>query len=277
VNLAAYLARIGHSGPVAATRETLSALVWRHTMAIPFENIDAFLGRRVSLDPAAVAAKLVQQRRGGWCFEQNLLLGEALRALGFDVTDLAARVLLGRDVDAITPRSHRVLLVKVEGRAWLADVGFGAQLTPTDVLDFALETAQPTPHGAYRLVRAGSERRLEAEVPGQWLALFRFDLQPQHPIDFEAANFQLVHDPASHFTQRLGVSLVTPQGRHGLRGRELTFIDRSGNTTRRELETPQVIAALGEVFGLELDAPTRAAIAAKLDAQAQDGAAGRQR
>jgi N-hydroxyarylamine O-acetyltransferase len=235
--------------------------------------VDAYLGRRVSLDPVAVADKLVRRRRGGWCFEQNLLLGDALRALGFRVTDLAARVLLGRAVDDITPRSHRVLMVEVDGRQWLADVGFGAQLTPTDALDFALESPQPTPHGAYRLLRVGEERRLEAEIPGQWLPLFRFDLHPQQPVDFEASNFQLVHDPASHFTQRLGVSLVTPQGRHGLRGRELCFIDRSGNTTRRELDTLQVIAALQEVFALVLDAATLAAIAAKLDAQGQSGSA----
>jgi N-hydroxyarylamine O-acetyltransferase len=273
VDLAAYFARTGHSGSRAPTRATLAALVYRHTLSIPFENIDAYLGRRVSLKPQAVFDKLVRRRRGGWCFEQNLLLGEVLRALGFDVTDLAARVLLGRDVNDITPRSHRVLMVRLEGRSWLADVGFGAQLTPTDVLDFALESAQPTPHGAYRLLDIGGERRLEAEVAGQWLPLFRFDLQPQRPIDFEAANFQLVHDPASHFTQRLGVSLVTPEGRHGLRGRELTFIDRSGHTTRRELDTPRVIAALDEVFGLELDAGTLAAIAARLDAPAQSGSA----
>lgn len=274
MDLAAYFARIGHAGPTEATRAVLTTLVYRHTQSIPFENVDAFLGRRVSLEPDAVFDKLVRRRRGGWCFEQNLLLGEVLRALGFEVTDLAARVLLGRDVHDITPRSHRVLMVNVEGRSWLADVGFGAQLTPTDVLDFARESPQPTPHGAYRLLHVGGERRLEAEVPGQWLPLFRFDLHPQRPIDFEAANFQLVHDPASHFTQRLGVSLVTPDGRHGLRGRELTFIDRSGNTTRRQLETPQVIAALGEVFGLELDAATRAALAAKLDAPARSGSAG---
>jgi N-hydroxyarylamine O-acetyltransferase len=275
LDLAAYFARIGYTGATAPTRATLGSIVYRHTLSIPFENVDAFLGRRVSLEPAAVFDKLVHRRRGGWCFEHNLLLGEALRALGFDVTDLAARVLLGRAVDDITPRSHRVLMVKVAGRSWLADVGFGAQLTPTDVLDFALDTPQPTPHGAYRLVHAGGgERRLEAEVPGQWLPLFRFDLHPQCPIDFEAANFQLVHDPASNFTQRLGVSLVTPEGRHGLRGRELSFIDRDGRVVRREVETPRLVEALGEVFGLGLDAATLAAIAAKIEGMPQVAPAG---
>jgi N-hydroxyarylamine O-acetyltransferase len=275
VDLAAYFARIGYTGDTAPTRATLGSIVYRHTLSIPFENVDAFLGRRVSLEPAAVFDKLVHQRRGGWCFEHNLLLGEALRALGFEVTDLAARVLLGRAVDDITPRSHRVLMVDVAGRSWLADVGFGAQLTPTDVLDFGLDTPQPTPHGEYRLVHAGGgERRLEAGASGQWLPMFRFDLHPQRPIDFEASNFQLVHDPASHFTQRLGVSLVTPEGRHGLRGRELVFIDHDDHVARRELETPQLVDALREVFGLELDAGTLAAIAAKIDGMPQGGSAG---
>jgi N-hydroxyarylamine O-acetyltransferase len=272
MNLEAYFARIGYAGPRTVTRETLAAIVYRHTLSIPFENIDAFLGRRVSLDPDAVAAKLVDGRRGGWCFEQNLLLGEALRQLGFEVTDLAARVLLGRPVDAAVPRTHRVLLVRLDQRCWLADVGFGAQLTPTGILDLALEDAQATPLEQFRLCRAGSERRLEILAADGWLPMFRFDLQPQLLVDFEPANFQLVHDPSSNFTQRLGVSVVARDGRHGLRGRELTFQDRSGRATRRELTTTEVIDALREVFDLRVDRDTAAALAAKLDAQA--GSAG---
>jgi N-hydroxyarylamine O-acetyltransferase len=267
MNLTAYFARIGYAGPRAVTRETLAEIVYRHTLSIPFENIDAFLGRPVSLDPGAVAAKLVDRRRGGWCFEQNLLLGEALRQLGFEVTDLAARVLLGRPVDAVVPRTHRALLIHLEDRCWLADVGFGAQLTPTGILDLACEDAQPTPLEQFRLPRAGSDRRLEILVAEGWLPLFRFDLAPQLPVDFEPANFQLVHDPASSFTQRLGVSVVAPEGRHGLRGRELSFQDRSGHATRRELTTTEAIDALRDVFGLQVDGDTAAALAAKLDAQ----------
>ena len=268
MNLDAYLARIGYDGPREPTRGTLAAIVYRHTLAIPFENIDAFLGRRVSLDPAAVASKLVDQQRGGWCFEQNLLLGEALRKLGFDVVDLAGRVLLGRPVDAVTPRTHRALLVNLDGRRWLADVGFGAQLTPTGILDLDVEDAQSTSHESFRLPRLGDERRLEMQVDGAWVPLFRFDLQPQLPIDFEAANFQLVHDPASSFTQRLGVSVVTEDGRHGLRGLELTFQDRNGTLMRRELNAGEAVDALRERFRLRLDEETATRLVAKLEAQA---------
>ena len=90
MNLSAYFERIAYDGPRAASREALARVAWRHALSIPFENLDPFLGIRVSLDPEAVAEKLVARRRGGWCFEHNLLLGNALREMGFDVRDLAA-------------------------------------------------------------------------------------------------------------------------------------------------------------------------------------------
>ncbi len=268
MDLAAYLRRIGYSGPRQPTLDVLRALVLRHTLAFPFENLDALLGRRISLEPAHVARKLVQDGRGGWCFEKNLLFGNALRALGFDDTDLAARVLWGRPVDAVTARTHRLLQVRIDGRDWLADVGFGGQML-TGVLDLHAEAPQETPHEPFRLRRMGGERLLESLLQGEWKPLCRFDLQPQLPIDFEAANFQLVHDPGSHFTQGLGVSLVAKDGRHALRGRELAFHRLGGDTTRRELQgVPEVLAALREVFGLRLDPPLQAALQARLEVTA---------
>lgn len=266
MDLPAYLQRIGHDDGLDATPATLAAIARRHAQAIPFENIDAFLGRRVSLDVAAVADKLVYRRRGGWCFEQNLLLGEALRALGFEVTDLAGRVLWGRGVDAVTPRTHRALLVRIGGRDWLADVGFGGQ-SVTGALELAHSGVQQVGHDHFRLQAIGPEYLLSVRIRGEWLPMYRFDLQPQWPVDFEAANFQLCMDPASHFTQALMLSLATADGRHVLRGRELAFHDAAGDTTRRTLESADaVLAALGDLFGLELDAPTQAALVAKLDA-----------
>lgn len=273
MDIEAYLRRIGYAGDREPTRAALAALVLRHTSSIPFENLDAWLGRRVSLDPAEVERKLVQARRGGWCFEQNLLFGNVLRALGFEVTDLAARVLWGRLPDAITPRTHRLLLVRAEGRDWLADVGFGGQML-TGVLDLRSEVAQPTPHEPFRLRRlAGDERVLESLLQGEWKPLCRFDLRPQLPVDFEAANYWLAHDPASHFTQGLVASRVAPDGRHVLRGRELGFHRIGGDTTRRELATAaEVVAALREVIGLNIDAATEAGLLARLDAQAGSAA-----
>jgi N-hydroxyarylamine O-acetyltransferase len=261
----AYLRRIGYCGAREPERPVLAALVLRHAQSIPFENLDAFLGRRVNLEPAVVEHKLVHERRGGWCFEQNLLFGNVLRALGFEVTDLFGRVLWGRPPDAVTARTHRLLLVRAADHEWLVDVGFGGQML-TGVLDLRSEAPQETPHEPFRLRRiAGEERVLESQVLGEWKPLYRFDLQPQLPIDFEAANHQLVHDPSSHFTQGLVVSRVVPDGRHVLRGTSLALHRVGGDTVRRELATAtEVIAALRDPFGLCIDAALAAALAARL-------------
>ena len=244
----------------------LRALVLRHAQSIPFENLDAFVGRRVSLDAEAVERKLVRDGRGGWCFEQNLLFGNALRALDFEVTDLAARVLWGRPLDAITARTHRMLVVRIAGQDWLADVGFGGQML-TGVLDLHSEAQQQTPHEPFRLRRMGDERMVESLVQGEWKPLCRFDLQRQQPIDFEAANYWLVHDPGSHFTQGLVVSLVAQDGRHTLRGRELAFHKLGGGTARRELhDAAAVLDALRDVFGLRLEASLETSLKNRLEA-----------
>ncbi len=254
IHLPSYFERIGYSGPRQPSASVLDAIVRRHTQAIAFENIDAFLGRRISLSLPDVQRKLVADGRGGWCFEQNWLLGEVLRELGFEVTDLAARVMWNRPVEVPTGRTHRLLLVKAEGRDWIVDAGFGGQ-TLTGALELHTEAAQATPHEPFRLRRSGGEERvMETLVRGQWLPMFRFDLQPQLPVDFEAANFQLVHDPASHFTQTLIVSRATADGRWVLRGCELAFHALAGATQRRRLEDEEAILdALRGPLGIRLE------------------------
>ena len=106
--LDAYLARIGKPDAGAADLATLRAVVAGHAQAIAFENLDAFTGRTPRLDPDDLAAKLVAGGRGGWCFEQNLLLRGALDDLGFRTTGLAGSGGLGppgRGADAAA-RAH---------------------------------------------------------------------------------------------------------------------------------------------------------------------------
>ena len=109
------------------TLDTLRTLVLRHTEAIPFENLDPLLGRPVRLDAASLEEKLVLGGRGGYCYEQNLLLRHALEALGFRVARLAARVLWNAPEGAVTPLTHMMLRVDLGEGSFLADVGFGTQ------------------------------------------------------------------------------------------------------------------------------------------------------
>jgi N-hydroxyarylamine O-acetyltransferase len=254
VDLDAYLARIGYAGERVPTTAVLSALARLHAQAIPFENIDAFIGRRVSLDARDVQRKLVADRRGGWCFEQNLLLGDALRALGFTVTDLAARVMWNRPPELVGGRTHRLLRVQAEGRDYIVDAGFGGQ-TLTGALALHSDAEQATPHEPFRLrAFAPGEQVMESLIREEWKPLFRFDLVPQLPVDFEAANFQLVHDPASHFTQTLIVSRATDEGRWVLKANELGFHGKDGRTVRRMLADEEaVLAVLRDEMGIHLD------------------------
>ncbi|MGH8114545.1 MAG: arylamine N-acetyltransferase family protein, partial [Rhodanobacteraceae bacterium] len=173
--------------------------------------------------------------RGGYCFEQNLLLGEALRAIGFEVTNLAARVLWGQPEDAITARSHMLLRVDLDGDAWLADAGFGGS-TPTGPLRLVPDIEQTTPHEPFRLChRDDDDWRMQTRLDGGWKTLYRFDLQPQYPIDYRGSNYWLSTSPDSHFVINLTAARAEPGRRLALRNREFTVHVTNGKTTRRKL------------------------------------------
>lgn len=264
LNLPAYFARIGYRGEIAPTMPVLRALALHHAQAIPFENLDPFLGLPVSLDPADVEDKLVFRRRGGYCFEQNLLLGHVLRQIGFEVVDLAARVLWSQPEDARTARSHMLLAVELGGGRRLVDVGFGGQ-TLTGVLDLRADTAQATPHGDFRLLRDGDQWRMQCLVQGQWRTLYRFDFAAQYPVDYEVSNYYLSTHPRSLFTQNLIAARPVPQGRLALQNRDYTLYTKQGETVRRRLQdSAGILRVLAEDFGL--DASQLPGLAARLDA-----------
>ncbi len=160
-----YLQRIRYAGVRSPTLETLRALHALHPLAIPFENLDTLARVPVKLDLRSLEQKLVHSRRGGYCFEQNLLFKHALGALGFDATSLAARVVWERPAGEVRARTHMVLLVALEERRYVCDVGFGG-LTPTAPLELAPGAEQQTPHETFRILRELNEFAVEAQVRG---------------------------------------------------------------------------------------------------------------
>ena len=198
-DLDAYLDRIGYRGPHTATLDTLEAVHALHPAAIPFENLNPLVGWPVALDIHSLQAKMVSGGRGGWCFEHNALFRHALEALGFSVTNLAARVIWnvppGSPVGA---RSHMLLLVDVNGLPYLSDVGFGGNVL-TAPLRLETHIAQPTPHEPHRLLPLENGLVLEASVGGEWKPFYRFTLEPQFPADYEVSNWYLCHHPVRFF------------------------------------------------------------------------------
>ncbi|WP_405230327.1 arylamine N-acetyltransferase family protein [Lentisalinibacter sediminis] len=113
MHLQPYLDRIGYPGPVTPTLATLRALLRHHALAVPFENLDVQLGRRLTLDPGAAFDKIVHNKRGGWCYEQNGLFGAVLATIGFGVTRIAGAVMREGRED-ISAANHLALLIETE-------------------------------------------------------------------------------------------------------------------------------------------------------------------
>lgn len=234
IDLARYLERIGYAGPAHPDLETLRQLHLRHVQAIPFENLNPLLRWPVPLDVRALQEKIVLGGRGGYCFEQNMLFSHVLEAIGFQIVRMAARVLWNRPEDAITPRSHMLLRVDIEGEPYIADVGFGG-LTLTSPLRLAVDAEQQTPHEPFRLGRAGDDYKLQAKVGGEWRTLYRFDLQRQYQADYEVSSHYLTTSPASPFIAGLMAARPAPDRRYALSDNKLAVHHLGGETERRTL------------------------------------------
>jgi len=251
-DLDAYLERIGYSGPRSATIGTLEAIHARHPRAIPFENLNPLLGWPVRLDPASLQQKLVREGRGGYCFEQNLLLYHALQTLGFAVRGLAARVRWNAPEGVVRARTHMLLLVDLDDGPYVADVGFGG-LTLTAPLRLQPDIEQATPHEPFRLIRAGDAFEMQAQVRGAWGSLYRFDLQEQLQPDYELANWYVSNHPESQFVTALIAARADRDRRYALRNNELTVHHVNGRSERHVLTSAaSVRAALADAFGLTL-------------------------
>ncbi|VDZ83253.1 N-hydroxyarylamine O-acetyltransferase [Kluyvera intermedia] len=190
--------------------ETLRSLHIHHNSAIPFENLDVLLPREMHLDDRALEDKLVNARRGGYCFEQNGLFERALREIGFHVRSLLGRVVLAHPPQ-MPPRTHRLLLVEVDGERWIADVGFGGQ-TLTAPIKLLADITQSTPHGDYRLLYENQEWILQFSHHDHWQSMYHFDLGRQYASDYVMGNFWSAHWPQSHFRHHLLMCRHLPDG-----------------------------------------------------------------
>jgi N-hydroxyarylamine O-acetyltransferase len=252
LDLDSYLKRIGYAGSCNPTLETLRALQVQHPLAIPFENLDTLSGRPVRLDLGSLERKLVQSRRGGYCFEQNVLFKHALGALGFRVTALAARVVWERPAGEMRARTHMVLLVETDGVPYICDVGFGA-LTPTAPVALTPDVEQATPHETFRVVRVASEFAVEALVRGEGKRLYRFDLQEQLEVDIELLNHYVTSHADSPMRGRLIAARVAADRRFGLGNGVFKVHPRNAATEQRQLgSVAELKSVLAATFGVEV-------------------------
>jgi len=256
----AYLARIGYQGQLTPGGEALRDLHRAHASAIPFENLEILLGRPLPLDLPSLEEKLIRHRRGGYCYEHNLLFAALAERLGYPVTRFLGRV--RRQDDRPGPLTHMVLVVHADGVSWLADVGFGAGLLEPIPLTDEATVAQE--EWTYRLERHGRHWRLGTLDPNGWSELYRFTEEPQHRVDYEVANYYTATHPDSPFVGKMVVMRTQPGARHRLIGDQLTTTHPDGTNQRRQVAAGQLSEVLAEVFGIELEPDDAARLASQL-------------
>ena len=247
LNAPSYLARIAYSGPTEPSAETLRALHRAHMLAVPFENLDISLGRKILTDENRILHKIVEEHRGGFCYELNGAFAALLRALGFQVTLLSARVARANGGEA-PEFDHLALRVDLE-QSWLADVGFGESFL--EPLRLESNREQVDPAGRFRLVQVEERIQMEkAELDGSWKRQYSFTLQPRELREFSGMCHYHQTSPDSSFTRSRICSRATPEGRVTLSEMKL-ISTRNGTRDERTLNSVKERAAvLREHFGI---------------------------
>lgn len=241
------------AGSSPEARSILASLVTHHLAAIPFENLTPFLHESVSVDPADVIEKLVMNRRGGYCFEQNTLFQLVLEALGYAVAPVLARV-VWRDPDPTqNARTHAALKVTLKesgtAKPVIVDVGFGGNAL-TGVLDLVSDIVQDTPHGPFKLVERDDGWMQMVDIAGEWRGTYLFTLDAVHPVDIAQANWWVSTHPESRFRLLL-TAAISPSGKRlAMLNQHFTTYHLDGNKVEEMLSARKAVERLTTHFGI---------------------------
>lgn len=257
--IADYLSRIGAADLYEVSSSNLATLQKAHLLSVPYENIDIWKGCAAPLSYDNLFDKIVTRRRGGYCFELNGLFAWLLRQLGYNVVEYFGRWLKGEAL-AVPARRHRILMVTVEEREFIVDVGVG-QRTPLTPLEFIYDKVQAREGADYRIVKnMRNESVVEIYSDGNWVSLYSFDSAPQEAIDFNYVHYYCVNEPSSFFRNNLLVHLPSENGRKAISmapdpetgmSVPLLSISLNGECSATYLRTSSALkAALEEHFGI---------------------------
>ncbi|ACS85410.1 arylamine N-acetyltransferase family protein [Musicola paradisiaca] len=246
-----YLLRIGVETLPEAPRPRLDALHLAHLRHIPFENLDVIFQKTIIPGLPATYDKVVERRRGGFCFELNYCFYVLLKSLGFDVQMLAGQVwneegFYGRPFD------HLFVLVKLPQETVLADISFGDAFSVPLPIDGQVSHERDV---SFRVEDCYGEYRLLKRSPTQaWQPLYKFSLQPRQLHEFDEMLAYHQHSPASPFTSKALCTRLTPEGRITLSDNKL-IVTRYGQKTEQSVgSVDEYVCCLRERFGIELPA-----------------------
>ncbi len=245
MNVETYLERIGYYGPRQPTLDSLRAIHRAHLLAIPYENLDIHLGRKLMLDLDPIYRKIVEDRRGGWCYEMNGILAWALGELGFDVTMLGSNVGAPATGEVDNDLDHLVLLVQLD-QPWLVDVGFGnAFLEPLPLVEGEHQQGWMN----FRLEREDEKWFFHNQMyggPG-----YGFTLLPRQLSGFARGCHELQTSPDSGFVRTTVCHRFTQDGIVTLRGAVFKQVSAAGVREEEINSLYRYRQVLSETFALD--------------------------
>lgn len=253
LKLEKYLKRIHYSGNLGANMEVLKRIHQLHPQYIPFENIDPYTGKVPSLEIEQIFQKLVMESRGGYCYEQNLLLSEVLKYLGFKVELQLGRVLWRKDENSSAAKTHLLLIVELDDQKYLVDCGFGTA-TLTGPLLLNEEETQQTPNEPFKISQKNGAYTLWTWRE-KWLPVYRFELEQVEALDLDICNWYLSTYPESNFKKNLVFSKVDPIARYTFSNNTLNIRKNAeGKESISIDDETQLFQMLKDVFGLKENA-----------------------
>ena len=244
-----YLDRINYKSQVSASKEALWALQSAHLLCIPFENLDSHYKKKIKLDVASIYQKIVINRRGGFCYELNVLFFYLLKNLGFDVRLISGRV-CSKDGNYGEEYDHLAIAANIDGKKYLVDVGFGKfSYQPLEILpDVNLDDE----FGLFRFDKAHDDYlRINLIKNGTLIPQYLFKLKEREFQEFERMCEFHQTSKESHFTNKKVISIVTRNGRKTLNNNQVKITD--GDTDKiTEFEEEQFEFNLKEYFDIEI-------------------------
>lgn len=248
MNIHLLLQRIGVKALPDSPLKRLQTLHQAMTKTVPFENVAVLEGKTISLEPADIFAKVVEQGRGGYCYELNSLFADLLERLGYKVERLLGRVWVSGA--AAPPLTHMALRVFVEDQPYLCDVGFGGGGI-REPLPWVTGVITNQPPDSFRLdATDNGEILLSGLLREEWKPLYSLIPCPVRPQDYIPANHYTSTHPNSRFTQGLIAALSTDDGRKTINGRIFRKVGADGETERELATFDELVQVLADEFDL---------------------------
>lgn len=245
-----YFARTGYAPADRGEDGELSELHLSHMLHIPWESLNPYLKRPVSLDPEDLFDKFVRQHRGGYCFEQNGFFYEVVTSMGYTVSKHIARLNIAGT--GFGGNCHRVNIVTLSnGERRLIDVGCSVGFLQPLRLEFGV-VQEPLGH-KYRIIEDPLLGYVvEHEVNGEFTPYLAVNPYPSYDQDFEVASYFTSTNPNSMFVNHITCTLRTPEGRISLNDNIFTTVTY-GERVDVEIPQEEIGKVLEERFGIKVE------------------------